>query len=198
MNKDEIAELIKLLRLEAVACRRAGPSDVADKLNKAANTLTTLSAENERLERRNASDRECWRLAAENCAALSARVETLEAGMSQYLKDGQTPLERMEQDQADILGLMKLLQKEKELTEKLRWALSDAVTTNTESCRERDAALHRIEAARLGIIEGRRQAFEEAAKVADEHYMKRGNPDYLPACREIAAAIRALIEESKG
>jgi len=53
-------------------------------------------------------------------------------------------------------------------------------------------------AARLGIIEGRRQAFEEAAKVADEHYMKRGNPDYLPACREIAAAIRALIEESKG
>ena len=79
MNKDEIAELIKLLRLEAVACRRAGPSDVADKLNKAANALTTLSAENERLERRNASDRECWRLAAENCAALSARVETLEA-----------------------------------------------------------------------------------------------------------------------
>lgn len=67
--------------------------------------------------------------------------------MSQYLKDGQTPLERMEQDQADILGLMKLLQKEKELTEKLRWALNDAVTTNTESCRERDAALHRIEAA---------------------------------------------------
>ena len=82
MNKDEIAELIKLLRLEAVACRRAGPSDVADKLNKAANALTTLSAENERLERRNASDRECWRLAAENCAALSARVERLE----EYLK----------------------------------------------------------------------------------------------------------------
>lgn len=81
-------------------------------------------------------------------ATLSARVETLEAGMSQYLKDGQTPLERMEQDQADILGLMKLLQKEKELTEKLRWALSDAVTTNTESCRERDAALHRIDAAK--------------------------------------------------
>ena len=81
MNKDEIAELIKLLRLEAVACRRAGPSDVADKLNKAANALTTLSAENERLERRNASDRECWRLAAENCAALSARVETLETAL---------------------------------------------------------------------------------------------------------------------
>ena len=83
--------------------------------------------------------------AADALTTLSARVETLEAGMSQYLKDGQTPLERMEQDQADILGLMKLLQKEKELTEKLRWALSDAVTTNTESCRERDAALHRKE-----------------------------------------------------
>ena len=47
-------------------------------------------------------------------------------------------------------------------------------------------------AARLGIIEG----LEMAAKVADEHYMKRGNPDYLPACREIAAVIRALIEDS--
>ncbi len=48
--------------------------------------LTTLSAENERLERRNASDRECWRLAAENCAALSARVETLEAALRRCFK----------------------------------------------------------------------------------------------------------------
>ena len=95
MNKDEIAELIKLLRLEAVACRRAGPSDVADKLNKAANALTTLSAENERLERRNASDRECWRLAAENCAALSARVETLEAALRRCFK-GETQAVRNE------------------------------------------------------------------------------------------------------
>jgi len=123
---------------------------------------------------------------------LSARVETLEAGMSQYLKDGQTPLERMEQDQADILGLMKLLQKEKELTEKLRWALSDAVTTNTESCRERDAALHRIEAARLGIIEGLEMA-DQKLKV-----LMLGLPMNGPKAQALlaaSAAIHALIGE---
>lgn len=51
-------------------------------------------------------------------------------------------------------------------------------------------------AARLGIIEGRRQAFEEAAKVADSRALREGR--YEKAGRvadEIATAIRALMEE---
>lgn len=48
-------------------------------------------------------------------------------------------------------------------------------------------------AARLGIIEGRRQAFEEAAAVV--HTARFTNPESLRD--SIADAIRALIEEQK-
>jgi hypothetical protein len=66
------------------------------------------------------------------------------------------------------------------------------------------------EAARLGIIEGRRQAFEEAAKVAEQRAITqraRAKPDDWPEdawnarqvgiishLEQAAAAIRALIE----
>ena len=65
-----------------------------------------------------------------NDYADSARNLAL-AGCEPYLKCGQTPAERMKQDQDDILGLMKLL-------EKTKWALQDAVSTNAENCRQRD------------------------------------------------------------
>ncbi len=56
-------------------------------------------------------------------------------------------------------------------------------------------------AARLGIIEGRRQAFEEAAKAllsVKPHYA-HGNLKYGDMVHgECIAAIRALIKGSKG
>ena len=65
-----------------------------------------------------------------NTYADSARNLVL-YGCEPYLKVGQTPAERMKQDQEEILGLMKLL-------ETTKWALQDAVTTNVENCRQRD------------------------------------------------------------
>ncbi len=42
-------------------------------------------------------------------------------------------------------------------------------------------------------VEDMREAvIKECAKVADEYYMKSGNSEYVPACRDIAKAIRAL------
>lgn len=55
----------------------------------------------------------------------------------------------------------------------------------------------RIEAARLGIIEGRRQAFEEAAKVAEASVTPIEDMCCKAMARNIATAIRALIEEQK-
>ena len=70
----------------------------------------------------------------------------------------------------------------------------------------------RFQAARLGIIEGRRQAFEEAAKVADKEMRHWDNMAAAVGCGvqrqrifqgkanvadAIASAIRALIGETK-
>ena len=48
---------------------------------------------------------------------------------------------------------------------------------------------HNVILARLGIIEGRRQAFEEAAKVAENNDSMEGHGAV------IAEAVRALIED---
>ena len=47
-------------------------------------------------------------------------AEALVADCAIYLKDGETPRERMDRDHADILGLMKLLEREKRNTEALQ------------------------------------------------------------------------------
>jgi hypothetical protein len=56
-------------------------------------------------------------------------------------------------------------------------------------------------AARLGIIEGRRQAFEEAAQVADRIGTCSNTTGRSNCCEQtgedIADAIRALTEEQK-
>lgn len=52
-------------------------------------------------------------------------------------------------------------------------------------------------AARIGIIEGRRQAFEEAAKVAEASVTPIDDMCCKAMARNIATAIRALVEEQK-
>lgn len=47
-------------------------------------------------------------------------AEALVADCAIYLKDGETPRERMDRDHADVLGLMKLLEREKRNTEALQ------------------------------------------------------------------------------
>lgn len=105
MNKDDVAGLVERLRATITFENSHGLASVC-LINQdgpeAANALTTLSAENERLERRNASDRECWRLAAENCAALSARVETLEAALREVFLDGHGEGWRGNQTRRDV------------------------------------------------------------------------------------------------
>ncbi len=60
--------------------------------------------------------------------------ETREAdnqALSEYLKPGQTAIERIEQDHKDILGLMKLLQLEKEKVARLAKDVQDFVKHET-------------------------------------------------------------------
>ena len=64
-----------------------------------------------------------------------------------YLKPEQSPADRMRQDQEEILGLMKLLQAEKERNEKLKLVVQDVVSTNAINTEERDRYLHERDAA---------------------------------------------------
>ena len=70
----------------------------------------------------------------------------------------------------------------------------------------RDFAIHREAAARLGIIEGRRQAFEEALEALNDDEVAEAMDCnkvekyavHKSAINLAKEAIRALIEESKG
>ena len=55
-----------------------------------------------------------------NLEARVAELESRELECSEYLKDGETPRQRMDRDQSDVLGLMKLLEREKYKSESAR------------------------------------------------------------------------------
>lgn len=106
-------------------------------------------------------------IAREVEAALSAarpviERETREAdnqALSEYLKPGQTAIDRIKQDHKDILGLMKLLQLEKEKVARLAKDVQDFVKHETT-----DAYRLRVGIANVRTMLRRSRAVSIAAK----------------------------------
>lgn len=84
----------------------------------------------------------------------------LVADCAAYLKEGQTPAERMAQDHADILALMKML-------EATKWALQDAISTNAENCRQRDWWKHAHATVEAELTANERKLDKLRASLAD-------------------------------
>jgi hypothetical protein len=96
---------------------------------------------------------------AHAAAREAAAVEREREALSGYLKPEQTPLERIEQDHKDILGLMKLLQLEKEKQTRLAADVQQFVRHETT-----DAFRLRKGIANVRKMLGRSRAVSIAAK----------------------------------
>jgi hypothetical protein len=118
----------------------------------------------------------------------AARADEREK-LSDYLKPGQTPLERIEQDHKDMLGLMKLLQLEKEKQARLAADVQKFVRHETT-----DAFRLRTGIANVRKMLGRSRAVSTAAKAELDAELLRllgADNDPMPE-----SAIRAQKEPS--
>lgn len=125
-------------------------------------------------------------------------LEALLAACEPYLKPQQTPADRMKQDHEEILGLMRMLQQEKERVEKVKWALQDAVTVNAENCRQRDKHQHDCarKDERIALLE--RHLIKAIDMIADMNGLINNQSGTVSFAAKMVeqAALDALAEET--
>lgn len=83
-------------------------------------------------------------------AERDAMREVVEA-CEPFLKPEQSPSDRMKQDHEEILGLMRLLAKEKKKNEVAKLAIQDVISTNSKNTMERDRCRYYLERA-LAVV----------------------------------------------
>ena len=93
-----------------MAGHERGRDDLRNRIAALEDEITRLRAEIEMLIR----EAELQAQEIDRTRARADKWQGMVLDCEEYLKDGETPRQRMDRDQADVLGLMKLLQREKE------------------------------------------------------------------------------------